>query len=62
MKDAWYVLPLLVVEFYKVCTEKQLYIHFRYLSMDSKPYVEQVKGCLILPSSVTEFNELCTQF
>ena len=28
-------------------------------SMDSKPYVKLAKGCLVLPSSVTEFNEVC---
>ena len=30
--------------------------------MDSTPYVKLAKGYLILPSLVTEFDKVCTQF
>ena len=48
------VLPLLVTEFKGLCMqfdEKQLCTLVAY-SMDSKPYIKPVKGCLILPSLV----------
>ena len=31
-------------------------------SLDSRPYIKPAKGSLVLPSLVTEFDKVCTQF
>ena len=54
-KDAWYCLHLL----HRSLTDyaRNLWKSKYALCMDSKPYIKPSKGCLILPSLVTEFNE-----
>ena len=59
------VLPLWVAEFdgLSIRGKTTTGTHFGSVVWALNPtYVKLAKGCLTLPSSVTEFNEVCIQF